>query len=240
MSEATSVREATSVSGATSAIEPTRVSGATSVSVPEPCIEDEDYAQERLAGFSAEEQQRLLRIAGHVRGILNELGLDLKDPNLCETDIRVAKMYAEMFHGLVEGNEPRVTTFPNEERYKAMVIEKNIPFYSMCAHHLVPFYGHAHIAYIPNGNIIGLSKLPRILEFYAKRPQLQERLTEQVTAFLDDKLAPEGVMVVIEARHLCVEMRGVKKTGCITTTSAIRGIFHQRPQREEFLDLLRR
>lgn len=148
-------------------------------------------------------------------------------------------MYAEMFHGLVEGNEPRVTTFPNDERYKAMVMEKQIPFYSMCSHHLVPFYGHAHIAYIPNGNIIGLSKLPRILEFYAKRPQLQERLTEQVTAFLDEKLTPEGVMVVIEARHLCVEMRGVKKPGCVTMTSAIRGIFHQKAQREEFLDLLK-
>jgi len=133
-----------------------------------------------------------------------------------------------------------VTTFPNEEHYKAMVMEKDIPFYSMCAHHLVPFYGHAHVSYIPNGNIIGLSKIPRILEFYAKRPQLQERLTEQVTGFLDEKLQPEGVMVVIEARHLCVEMRGVKKSGCVTTTSAIRGIFHQRAQREEFLDLLRR
>ena len=200
--------------------------------------QDFDY-EDRLEGFAPEERDRLTRVAGHVRGILSELGLDLDDPNLRETDIRVAKMYAEMFGGLVEGNEPRVTTFPNDERYKAMVMEKQIPFYSMCSHHLVPFYGHAHIAYIPNGNIIGLSKLPRILEFYAKRPQLQERLTEQVTAFLDEKLNPEGVMVVIEARHLCVEMRGVKKPGCVTTTSAIRGIFHQKAQREEFLDLLR-
>ena len=121
-----------------------------------------------------------------------------------------------------------------------MVMEKEIPFYSMCAHHLVPFYGHAHVAYIPDERIVGLSKLPRILEFYAKRPQLQERLTEQVVTFLEEELSPQGAMVVIEARHLCVEMRGVKKPGAVTVTSAIRGSFHNRPVREEFLDLLRR
>jgi GTP cyclohydrolase I len=144
-----------------------------------------------------------------------------------------------MFHGLEEGAEPAITTFPNEERYSAMVIEKRIPFYSMCAHHLVPFYGHAHLAYIPNDSILGLSKFSRILEFYAKRPQLQERLTEQVANYLETKLRPQGVMVVVEARHLCVEMRGVKKPGAVTVTSAIRGIFHQKPVREEFLDLVR-
>jgi GTP cyclohydrolase I len=179
-------------------------------------------------------------IAGHVRGILTTLGLDLTDPNLSETDIRVAKMYIEMFRGLEEGAEPRVTTFPNDENYSHMVMEKQIPFYSMCAHHLVPFYGHAHIAYIPSGSILGLSKFARILEFYAKRPQLQERLTEQVVTYLDAKLKPLGAMVVIEARHLCVEMRGVKKPGPVTVTSALRGIFHQKPVREEFLDLMRR
>jgi GTP cyclohydrolase I len=174
-----------------------------------------------------------------VRGILTELGLDLADPNLAATDVRVAKMYLEMFHGLEEGAEPGITTFPNDERYSAMVMEKRIPFYSMCAHHLVPFYGHAHLAYIPNDAILGLSKFARILEFYAKRPQLQERLTEQVANYLETKLAPQGVMVVVEARHLCVEMRGVRKPGAVTVTSAIRGIFHQKPVREEFLDLLR-
>jgi GTP cyclohydrolase I len=121
-----------------------------------------------------------------------------------------------------------------------MVMERDIPFYSMCSHHLVPFYGRAHMAYIPNDRILGLSKFSRILEFYAKRPQLQERLTEQVVEFLDHELKPQGAMVVIEARHLCVEMRGVKKPGASTITSAIRGIFHQRSQREEFLDLLGR
>jgi len=186
------------------------------------------------------EDPRIQRIAAHVRGILAELGLDhAGDPNLAETDRRVAKLYLEMFHGLEEGAEPAITTFPNEERYSAMVIEKRIPFYSMCAHHLVPFYGHAHLAYIPNDAILGLSKFSRILEFYAKRPQLQERLTEQVANYLEAKLRPQGVMVVVEARHLCVEMRGVKKPGAVTVTSAIRGIFHQKSVREEFLDLVR-
>lgn len=192
-----------------------------------------------LAELDEGQQRKLDSIAHHVRGILTALGLDLDDPNLAETDLRVAKMYLEMFHGLSEGAEPKVTTFPNEEGYSHMVMEKQIPFYSMCAHHLVPFYGHAHIAYIPRDRILGLSKFSRILEFYAKRPQLQERLTEQVVSFLEEQLQPLGAMVVIEARHLCVEMRGVKKPGVLTVTSAIRGIFHQKTVREEFLDLLR-
>jgi GTP cyclohydrolase IA len=179
-------------------------------------------------------------IAQHMTGIMRELNLDLGDPNYQETPERVAKMYLEMFHGLREGAEPKVTTFPNDEGYHHMVIEKEIPFYSMCAHHFVPFYGHAHIAYIPESEVVGLSKLPRILEFYAKRPQLQERLTEQIAEFLWSRLEPQGVMVVIEARHLCVEMRGVKKTGAMTTTSALRGCFADRLVREEFLALLRR
>jgi GTP cyclohydrolase I len=185
------------------------------------------------------EKEQLQKIAGHVRGILEALNLDLSDPNLDRTDLRVAKMYQEMFHGLKEGSEPKVTTFPNEEGYEHMVMERDIPFYSMCSHHLVPFYGRAHMAYIPEDRIIGLSKFARVLEFYAKRPQLQERLTEQVVSFLDEKLHPRGAMVVIEARHLCVEMRGVKKPGALTVTSALRGVFHQRSVREEFLDLLR-
>jgi len=179
-------------------------------------------------------------VASHVRAILDELGLDLADPNLADTPARVARTYLEMFHGLREGSRPHVTTFPNDGSYSGMVMEKDIPFYSLCAHHLVPFYGHAHMAYIPSQHLVGLSKLPRILEFYAKRPQLQERLTEQVVTFLEEELRPQGAMVVIEARHLCLEMRGVKKSGALTVTSAIRGSFHNRPVREEFLDLLRR
>ncbi len=187
-----------------------------------------------------EEARIITAIAKHMTGVMRELNLDLEDPNYVETPERIAKMYLEMFHGLREGAEPKITTFPNDEGYDHMVIEKEIPFYSMCAHHFVPFYGHAHIAYIPQSTIVGLSKLPRVLEFYAKRPQLQERLTEQVAEFLWSKLEPQGVMVVIEARHLCVEMRGVKKAGALTTTSALRGCFADRMVREEFLALLSR
>ncbi len=201
---------------------------------------DLDPAPPRLDDLDEETRGKVQRIASHVRAMLTELGLDLSDHNLRDTDIRVAKMYLEMFHGLLEGSEPDVTTFPNDEGYAAMVMEKEIPFYSMCSHHLVPFYGHAHVAYIPRDRIIGLSKMARIVEFYAKRPQLQERLTEQVVTFLQETLNPQGAMVVIEARHLCVEMRGVKKPGAMTVTSAIRGTFYHKEVREEFLDLLRR
>lgn len=199
----------------------------------EPCEPDFQPMQEG--------DPRVEQIAAHVKEIIQILGLcPDRDPNLVDTDRRVAKMYLEIFSGLDLGNKPKLTTFPNQEGYTAMVMEKEIPFYSLCAHHFVPFYGHGHIAYIPNERIIGLSKLPRTLEFFARRPQLQERLTEQVATLLEEELNPRGVMVVIEARHLCVEMRGVKKPGALTVTSAIRGIFHEKAVREEFLDLLRR
>ena len=184
--------------------------------------------------------ETVTKVAEHVAAILDLLRLDRRDPNLRETPERVARMFLEMFHGIVEGAEPDITTFPNEENYSSMVMERDVPFYSMCAHHLVPFYGHAHIAYIPKRRIVGLSKLPRILEFYAKRPQIQERLTEQVADYLWGALAPLGAMVVVEARHLCVEMRGVKKPGALTITSAIRGCFEDRKVREEFLGFLGR
>ncbi len=183
---------------------------------------------------------RIRDIAAHFRKIIELLGLDMADPNLVETPERVAKMYLELFAGLSEGAEPKVTFFPNDERYSSMVIEKDIPFYSLCSHHFVPFYGHAHVAYIPNESIVGLSKMARIVEFYARRPQLQERLTEQIAGFMAQKLDPQGVMVVVEARHLCVEMRGIKKPGALTVTSALRGIFNSQSVREEFLDLLNR
>jgi GTP cyclohydrolase I len=190
---------------------------------------------------AVDDDAKIEEIRGHVRSIIEILGLDpVADANLRETDRRVAKMYLEMFSGLSEGAEPNITCFPNEENYSSMVIEKDIPFYSLCSHHFVPFYGHAHLAYIPNERIVGLSKMPRIVEFYAKRPQLQERLTEQIAAYLETRLKPQGTMVVLEARHLCVEMRGVKKPGAVTVTSAIRGIFLNKAVREEFLDLLKR
>ncbi len=201
--------------------------------------ESPEPAHLALHGAPEPSDPRIDRISAHVREILRILGLSPEtDPNLLDTDRRVAKMYLEIFAGLDEGKRPKLTTFPNAERYTAMVMEKEIPFYSMCAHHFVPFHGHGHIAYIPNERIVGLSKLARLLDFFARRPQVQERLTEQVASVLDEELKPLGVMVVVEARHLCLEMRGVKKPGSVTVTSSIRGVFKQKAVREEFLDLL--
>ena len=185
-----------------------------------------------------DDEAAVTAMALHIGAVLDLLRLDRTDHNLRETPERVARMYLEMFHGLREGAEPEITMFPNEEGYSSMVMERDISFYSMCAHHFVPFYGHAHIAYIPRQRIVGLSKMPRILEFYAKRPQIQERLTEQVANFMWSRLDPLGAMVVIEARHLCVEMRGVRKPGALTVTSAIRGCFEEFKVREEFLSFL--
>ena len=149
-------------------------------------------------------------------------------------------MYLELFQGLVGGRRAEGHVLSRTtSTTSAMVIEKDIPFYSLCSHHFVPFYGHAHVAYIPNESIVGLSKMARIVEFYARRPQLQERLTEQIARYMAEKLDPQGVMVVVEARHLCVEMRGIKKPGALTVTSAIRGIFNTQSVREEFLDAAR-
>jgi GTP cyclohydrolase I len=184
--------------------------------------------------------ERLERLRYHFRAILETLGLDLRDPNLQDTDYRVARAYLELFSGLEEDSEPKLTTFPNDEHYNQMVLLRDIPFYTMCAHHFLPFFGKAHIAYFPGKYIIGLSKLARVVEFYARRPQIQERMTEQIITYLEHHLEPLGAMVVIEANHLCLEMRGAKKPGAITTTSAIRGVFREREVREEFLNLLRK
>ncbi|MBI2839423.1 MAG: GTP cyclohydrolase I FolE [Acidobacteria bacterium] len=190
--------------------------------------------------MTAENREKYEKISRHFLEIIKALGLDLDDQNISDTHKRVARLYLEMFQGLEDGNEPHITTFPNKEKYSSMVFVKDIPFYSMCSHHFVPFYGKAHMGYIPKDRILGISKLARVLEFYAKRPQLQERLTEQCVGYLWNCLQPLGAIVVVEAHHLCMEMRGVKKPGSITITSAIRGCFEDKAVREEFLDLLDR
>jgi GTP cyclohydrolase I len=169
--------------------------------------------------------EELARVQGHVHDLLTDIGFDLSQPDLVDTPRRVARMYYEIFAGLNPRLEPKITVFPNPERYDSMVLVRDVPFYSMCSHHLIPFFGVGHIAYLPGEKIVGLSKLARVLEFFAKRPQVQERLTEQVADFLDEKVQPRGVMVVIEARHLCMEMRGVEKPGSLTVTSTHRGLF---------------
>ena len=198
-----------------------------------------DEAEARLVAGRPEEEARA-RIATHVRAILTELGLDLTDANLQRTHERVAEMYLEMFHGLREGAEPEVTTFPNDEGYSHMVMEKEIPFYSMCSHHLVPFYGRgAHRLHPARADHrpVQVRAHSRVLRQAATATRAPDRAGRRLPG---GEARPAGAMVVIEARHLCVEMRGVKKPGALTVTSAIRGTFHERPVREEFLDLLRR
>jgi len=164
-------------------------------------------------------------IAGAVRTILEAIGEDPEREGLTSTPERVARMYAEVFDGLHRDPEEILETVFVQEEHREIVMVKDIPFYSMCEHHLMPFHGRAHVAYLPKGTLTGLSKLARLVEVFARRPQLQERLTTQIADTLMDAVDPYGVLVVVEAEHLCMSMRGVKKPGAITTTSAVRGAF---------------
>jgi GTP cyclohydrolase I len=166
--------------------------------------------------------------------LLTWLQLDKNHPDLKDTPRRIAKSYLELFNGLYDA-DPNITVFDNTEQYHDMITVKDIPFSSMCAHHFLPFIGKAHVGYIPfaDGKYIGLSKIARVLEYFAKRPQVQERLTDQVANYLFEKLQCQGVIVIIEAEHLCMTTRGVSKPGSITTTSAIRG----RIDKNEFIQL---
>jgi GTP cyclohydrolase IA len=194
-----------------------------------------------LSGDNAMEvDAKVSRIARKVRAVMEELGLDLSDPHLVGTDLRVARAYRELFAGLAPGAEPVLRSFPNTEQYSAMVTVTDIPFYSVCAHHFLPFFGSAHVAYLPGKQLLGLSKLSRVVDFYARRPQVQERLTRQIVDLIERRLRPVGVMVVVQARHFCIEMRGVSRAGMITTTSAMGGAFSEELHRREFLALLPR
>lgn len=178
----------------------------------------------------------LARVAAAFRGFMETLGLDLDDANLVGTDRRVARAFREMFGGLRPGAEPKLSTFPNTERYAGIVSVTRIPFYSMCAHHFLPFFGSAHVGYVPGERLLGLSKMSRVVDFYARRPQLQERITEQVAALLEERLAPAGLIVMVEARHMCMEMRGVSRPGVTTTTTAVRGIMREKQLQRQFFE----
>ena len=179
------------------------------------------------------------RIEKAVREIIEALGEDPDREGLLETPERVAAFYAEVFDGLHRDPGDVVDAFFGEEHYQEIVMVREIPFYSMCEHHFVPFHGQAHVAYIPKGRVTGLSKLARLVEGFARRPQMQERLTAQVADALSERLQPLGVMVVVEAEHLCMSMRGVKKPGATTVTSAVRGIMESQPAtRAEAMSLL--
>jgi GTP cyclohydrolase I len=179
------------------------------------------------------------RIEKAVREIIEALGEDPDREGLAETPRRVAAFYSEVFDGLHRDPGDVVDAFFGEEHYQEIVMVREIPFYSMCEHHFVPFHGQAHVAYIPKGRVTGLSKLARLVEGFARRPQMQERLTAQVADALTDRLEPLGVMVVVEAEHLCMSMRGVRKPGATTVTSAVRGIMESQPAtRAEAMSLL--
>jgi GTP cyclohydrolase IA len=186
-----------------------------------------------------EESIDLGRIEKAVREIIEALGEDPDREGLVDTPERVAAFYAEVFDGLHRDPGDVVDAFFGEEHYQEIVMVREIPFYSMCEHHFVPFHGQAHVAYIPKGQVTGLSKLARLVEGFARRPQMQERLTAQVADALTERLQPLGVMVVVEAEHLCMSMRGVKKPGATTVTSAVRGIMESQPAtRAEAMSLL--
>jgi len=175
-----------------------------------------------------------------VRLILEAIGEDPNREGLLDTPKRVAKMYEEVFSGLNEDPKEHFKTVFGED-HEELVLVKDIPFYSMCEHHLVPFYGKAHVAYIPKGGrVTGLSKLARAVEAVAKRPQLQERITSTVADSIVETLEPHGVMVVVEAEHMCMTMRGIKKPGAMTITSAVRGLLeHDASSRAEVLSLIK-
>lgn len=180
---------------------------------------------------------RTARVARAFRDFLDALELDPTDPHLVGTEWRVARACEEMLRGQSPDAEPVLRTFPNEERYSSPLSMTGIPFYSLCAHHFLPFFGEAHIVYAPGNRLVGLSKLARAVDFLARRPQVQERLTEQLADMLDNRLEPAGLMVVLEARHLCMEMRGVRSSG-MTRTSAARGIFTALDRQRDFLNSL--
>jgi GTP cyclohydrolase I len=150
----------------------------------------------------------------------------------------VARAYRELLAGHYAGAEPALRTFPNTEGYAQPVAVTDVPFHSICAHHFLPFHGTAHVAYVPKDRLVGLSKLARVVDFYARRPQLQERMTEQIAALVDRRLRPAGTLVVVRARHFCMEMRGVGKAGARTTTAAVRGVFEDERWRRKLLALV--
>ena len=181
------------------------------------------------------------RVEAAVREILTEIGEDPDRQGLLGTPQRVHRMYTELTAGYHVDPDRLINGAIFDVPYSEMVVVKDIPFYSLCEHHLLPFFGSAAVAYIPRGRVVGLSKIPRIVETYARRLQIQERLTQQIADFLQDRLDPKGVGVVIEATHLCAVMRGVRKPGTVMTTSAVLGLFRSRDNtRAEFFAHLER
>ena len=193
----------------------------------------------RADAFEMDDELKMELIAKHFKEIMQILGLDLSDDSLKGTPMRVAKMYVkEVFSGLNPANKPTVRLFENKYNYSEMLVERDITFYSHCEHHFVPIYGKAHVAYISSGKVIGLSKINRIVQYYAKRPQVQERLTVQIAEELKKALDTEDVGVVIDANHMCVSSRGVGDTNSKTGTAHFSGRFAEEGTKTEFLNYI--
>lgn len=193
----------------------------------------------RADAFDMTDQEKIETIVPHFKAIMEILGLDLNDDSLSGTPQRVAKMYVqELFQGLNPANMPTMALFENKFQYKEMLVEKNINFYTNCEHHFVPFFGKAHVAYISSGKVIGLSKLNRLVEYFSKRPQVQERLTMQVGKALQTVLQTQDVAVLMDAKHLCVSSRGVKDDSSNTITSFFGGQFQEEKTKMEFLQYI--
>jgi GTP cyclohydrolase I len=193
----------------------------------------------KVGAFNISDEEKKEKIASLFAEIMDVIGLDLTDDSLNGTPKRVAKMYIdEIFSGLNPANKPKVALFDNKYQYKQMLVEKNITFYSNCEHHFVPIIGKAHVAYISSGKIIGLSKINRIVQYYAQRPQVQERLTNQIAEELKALLKTEDVAVIIDAKHLCVSSRGIKDDTSATVTSSFSGKFNSQEKIVELQNTL--
>ncbi len=205
-------------------------------------IGESDFAAEAIVGgLPLQGSAANGRVEAAVREILTEIGENPDRQGLVGTPSRVHRMYTELTAGYHVDPDRLINGAIFDVPYSEMVVVKDIPFYSLCEHHLLPFFGRAAVAYIPRGRVVGLSKIPRIVETYARRLQIQERLTQQIADFLQDRLDPKGVGVVIEATHLCAVMRGVRKPGTVMTTSAVLGLFRSRDNtRAEFFAHLER
>lgn len=193
----------------------------------------------RANAFDLTDEEKIERIEKNIRSVMETLGLDMTDDSLNGTPRRVAKMYVkEVFSGLNPKNHPHARLFENKYHYDQMLVEKEITFYSHCEHHLVPIYGRAHVAYFSAGKVIGLSKINRIVQYYARRPQVQERLTVQIGKELETILQTEDVGVVVDANHMCVAMRGVGDTNSKTGTAYFSGRFKEDKVKREFLNFI--
>lgn len=194
----------------------------------------------REDAFDLSDSEKIDLIKEDVRHIMETLGLDLTDDSLKGTPQRVAKMFvSEVFSGLHPKRKPKASTFENKYKYGEMLVEKNITVYSTCEHHLLPIVGKAHVAYISNGTVVGLSKMNRIVDYFAKRPQVQERMTMQIVHELQNVLGTPDVACVVDAKHLCVNSRGIRDIESSTVTSEFGGAFKQKDIRREFLDYIK-